>query len=622
MPSALRMVFFVGVRHALPGNGPRHVSRVSTACRQAEICCSLSVCFGGLSRLHATISRETAMSSSSGTTEIGLDVISPDGSHRFVRITETPFYIGRSSQSEKHLQLIDSRISRQCAVIKAEEDRYVLEDCGQRHGLFVNGTKISRRPLDDGDVITFGVKDFYELIFRSVNESDTSIPEIISRFENITATDGSTGGLHKLNLLLEATALLHSRLPLESVLGNMLDHAITVTDADRGLLFEAKPGGSLTARLARASGARPLATDNIAASQTALRLAVVQQSPIITGDLAQAQSDLQEAISVIQQRLRSVVAIPLYSMHHGTPSTTESMIRSQRSDLLGLIYLDSQRPAAFTNLERRILDALAMEAASILENARLVERDRERRRLEQEISIARDIQQALLPRTFADYPHMAVAGMNLPCLSVGGDYFDVFPMGNDRIAFLIADVAGKGLGAALLATMLQGALFGLKIGADPALVFDHLNSFLCDHIELGRFATVFFGVLDREGQIDFINAGHPSPFLVRPGYIAEPFTECCFPVGMMPGAEYKVTRMKLQPEDTLILFSDGLTEAMNPTQQLYGTARVKDLLLGQHNVALTELQKAVLASVNTFVDTAPQADDITLLFIRYRAPVN
>src|SRR6202041_3671668 len=209
---------------------------------------------------------------------------------------------------------------------------------------------------------------------------------------------------------------------------------------------------------------------------------------------------------------------------------------AKRGDFLGVVYLDSRRPAAFSKLDRRILDALAVEAASILDNARLVEHERERQRMEQQIGIARDIQQALLPRGFADYPHLGVTGINLPCLTVGGDYFDVFPMGEDRTAFIIADVSGKGLGAALLTTMLQGALSGIRMGIEPLQVFKHINSFLCEHEEVERYATMFLGILGDDGQFDFINAGHPSPFLLRRGGLDEPCTEGSFPVGLMPDA--------------------------------------------------------------------------------------
>jgi sigma-B regulation protein RsbU (phosphoserine phosphatase) len=548
--------------------------------------------------------------------ETGLEVISPDRSRRFVRFVEMPFLIGRSGETAKHLQLTDPRISRQCAAIVSEDSRYYLEDRGQRHGIFVNGAKATRHMLEDGDVISFGVDNFYELVFRSTHD-DTSIPDLLSRIDGISSSDAPPGGLHKLNLLLEATALLHSRLPLEAVLARMLDHAVAITDADRGFLLEAQPAGALGVRLARGRGGTRLSTNEAAPSQTALRQAIEQQESVITEDLAQAGGDLQAAESIIAQRLRVVVVIPLYAMSRA--STSDSAVQNRRGDFLGVVYLDSRRPAAFSKLDRRILDALAVEAASILDNARLVERERERQRMEQEIGIARDIQQALLPRGFRDFPHLGVSAFNLPCLTVGGDYYDVFPMTDGRTAFLIADVSGKGLGAALLTTMLQGALTGMRIGIEPALVIDHINQFLCEHAELARYATMFFGIVDLDGQLDFINAGHPSPILLRRGAVDEPFGEGSFPVGLMPGTKYVTVRAKLRPGDTLVLFSDGVTEAMDPDQNMYGCPRLCEVLTDLHEATLEHLQKTVLDSIETFTRGAAQADDITLLTIRYRA---
>ena len=295
------------------------------------------------------------------------------------------------------------------------------------------------------------------------------------------------------------------------------------------------------------------------------------------------------------------------------------MVNIKRGDFLGVLYMDSRRPAAFSKLDRQILDVLAGDAASILDNARLVERERERQRLEQEINIARDIQQALLPRDFREYPHLAVTGFNLPCLAVGGDYFDVFPLSDGRTAFLIADVSGKGLGAAILTTMLQGALSGMTLGIDPASVFNHVNRFLCDHSEVGRYATMFFGTLDQEGHLEFINAGHPSPILIRRGAAEEAFTEGSYPVGLVPEAEYTAVCLKLEPGDTLVLFSDGVTEAMDPDEQMFGIARLKELLTGQLECPLEQLQKCVLEAVENFARGAHQADDLTLLIVRYRA---
>ncbi|HKV61248.1 MAG TPA: SpoIIE family protein phosphatase [Candidatus Acidoferrum sp.] len=550
--------------------------------------------------------------------EAVLEVVSPDGARRYARVTQTPFMIGRGAETGNHLQLSDRRISRNCAAVVIEANRFYVEDRGQRRGLFVNGEKIESRELQDGDSITFGLDDSYEIIFRSGKTSDEdSLPHLLTRMEHITSSEPTGGGLVKLKRLLEATSLLHSQLPLDVVLGHMLDHAVSVTDADRGLLLEADVTGALKVKLARRSGGLRLPPESLTPSQTAIQLALKQQSPVITEDLAQADVDLQAAQSIVAQRLRAVVVIPLFGMSRA--NTQESMVNIKRGDFLGILYLDSRRPAAFSKLDRQILDALAADAASILDNARLVERERERQRLEQEINIARDIQQALLPRDFREYPHLAVTGFNLPCLSVGGDYFDVFPLGEGRTAFLIADVSGKGLGAAILTTMLQGALSGMTLGIDPARVVNHVNRFLCSHSEVGRYATMFFGILDEEGHLEFINAGHPSPILIRRGTAEEAFTEGSFPVGLVPEAQYTAVCLKLEPGDTLVLFSDGVTEAADPDEQMFGTSRLKQLLTGLPECPLEQLQKCVLEAVENFARGAHQADDLTLLIVRYRA---
>ena len=545
-----------------------------------------------------------------------LEVVSPENIRRSVPVSESPFAIGRGEVGNQ-LVISDRRISRNCAAIVSRDDQYVLEDRGNQLGIFVNGERVSAsRILQDGDVVTFGVENSYQLIFHP-SAPEITIEHLLTRIGRLPNTETSPVGLGKLNLLLEATMLLHSQLPLGAVLQAMLDRAITITNAERGLLLEATPEGTLVHRLARRAGAVDMPTEGFAPTQTALRMAMESQTGVITGDLQQADVALQGAQSIIAQRLRSVVAIPLYAMPRAADA--ESIQHVQRGQFLGILYLDSRRPAAFSKLDRQILDALAVEAASILDNARLVERERQRQRLEQELSIAREIQQALLPRGFREFPHLSISAFNTPCHAVGGDYFDVFPMSEDRTAFVIADVAGKGIGAALLTTMLQGALTGMTLGADPARVFHHINDFLCQHADVGRYATMFFGMLDLSGNLDYLNAGHPSPLLLRRGDVTEIFTEGSFPVGLIPEASYSTSRVTLEPGDTLVLFSDGVTEAADLREQMYGVPRLSEILAGQHESPLDQLKKRVVDSVDDFARGASQADDITLLFIRYRA---
>src|SRR5256885_14311521 len=176
----------------------------------------------------------------------------------------------------------------------------------------------------------------------------------------------------------------------------MLDHAISVTNADRGLLVEANEAGQLHVRLARKNGGMRLPPESLSPSQTAIQVALKQQSAVITEDLAQAEMNLQEAQSVVAQGLRAIVVIPLYSVTRA--NSDESLVNMTRGQFLGVVYLDSRRPAAFSRLDRQILDALAADAAGTLGKARRLEGGRERPGLGGGNNIARDIQQERFDR--------------------------------------------------------------------------------------------------------------------------------------------------------------------------------------------------------------------------------
>jgi serine phosphatase RsbU (regulator of sigma subunit) len=549
-----------------------------------------------------------------------VEVIAPDQSRQTITVTHSPFLIGRG-ETDNSVALADGRISRHCAAIVMDDSGYHLDDIGNRYGVFVNGAKVQQQPLRDGDMIGFGIDDSYHIVFHVGSAPDVpaqpEVANLLTRIGTLSdlASSGTSGGLSKLNLLLEASSLLHSQLPLESVLGSMLDHAISITHADRGLLIEPDASGVMRVHLARSNKGDNLAPAAINPSQTAVNQAISKQSSVITEDLNLAGLDLKSAESVVVQGLRAVVAIPLYASTRAVADTGGDL---KMGPLLGVIYLDSRRIAAFSAIDRQILDAMGGQAASILDNARLVEKERERQRLEQELSIARTIQQALVPHGLHDFPHLAVTGVHHPCTEVGGDYFDVLPVSEDRTAFLIADVSGKGLGAALLTTMLQGALSGLSMGADPVKVFNHVNKFLCRHNEVGRYATMFIGIVGRDGMLEYIKAGHPSPLLLRKGQVTELYSEGSFPVGLIPEADYESARLQLEPEDTLVLFSDGVTEAENPNHDLFEVSGLSKALDGKQDVPVETLQQSVLEAVRNFSRGASQSDDITLLVVRYR----
>jgi hypothetical protein len=242
----------------------------------------------------------------------------------------------------------------------------------------------------------------------------------------------------------------------------------------------------------------------------------------------------------------------------------------------------------------------------------------EETRLSSELQIAQQIQQAIVPQGLKDYPHLAIMGLHRSCHEVGGDCFDVFSLEDGRIAIIIADVAGKGLGAALVTTMLKGALSAMSLGVEPVKLFEHLNKLLLEGAHVGRYATMFFGLLGPDGVLEFVPAGHPSPLLLRKGKVSELYTGGSFPVGLIPGVSFAADRIQLEPDDTLLLFTDGVTEAEDKEMNLFGLERLVETFARHADGSLDALQSGVFSAVESFSAGAKQTDDITLLVVRYR----
>jgi phosphoserine phosphatase RsbU/P len=243
----------------------------------------------------------------------------------------------------------------------------------------------------------------------------------------------------------------------------------------------------------------------------------------------------------------------------------------------------------------------------------------EETRLSSELEIAQQIQQAIVPQGLKDYPHLAITGLHRSCHEVGGDYFDVFSLDDGRIAIFIADVAGKGLGAALVTTMLKGALSAMPRGLQPVKLLEHLDKLLLEGAHVGRYATMFFGLLGPDGVLEFVPAGHPSPLLLRQGKVSELYTGGSFPVGLIPGVSFAADRIQLEPDDTLLLFTDGVTEAEDKEMNLFGAERLVEAFTRYADGSLDALQSGVFRAVESFSGGAKQTDDITLLVVRYRS---
>jgi serine phosphatase RsbU (regulator of sigma subunit) len=241
-----------------------------------------------------------------------------------------------------------------------------------------------------------------------------------------------------------------------------------------------------------------------------------------------------------------------------------------------------------------------------------------RARVEQEIRTAADIQQALLPPRSYEAPSCTAVGASIPCRTIGGDFFDYFDLGGDHSAFTLGDVAGKGPPAAILAAMVQGLVVShVGPGIAPAETMDRLNRALLRRVVEGRFATLFYGCLEGNGRLVTCNAGHNPGFLFRAKGGMERLEEGGLMIGAFDFATYAQQETVLAPGDTLVLYSDGVTDAESPSGEQFGEERLLACLEGARAAEPTALLDHVLESVRGFVAGHPPADDVTVMVVRY-----
>jgi serine phosphatase RsbU (regulator of sigma subunit) len=316
--------------------------------------------------------------------------------------------------------------------------------------------------------------------------------------------------------------------------------------------------------------------------------------------------------------LRSVISVPLVRI--GKVQGDATSVLSTAEETAGVLYMDSRLAAAdLAGGNRELLQTLAIEASTILENARLLDEERIKHKIEEELDVARSIQQGLLPRCLPADGWFRACGSSVASHQVGGDYYDVFPAGPDAWTAVVADVSGKGVSSALLASLLQGAFLAVSHG-DTALHkrLDRINVFLNERTAGEKYATVFYCLLERGGVLHYVNAGHCPPLIVRHAGGIDSLEATAMPVGLLESAEFAVTRTTLASGDKILIYTDGVTEAQNLQGEFFGRHRLRKAIAEHHADSCPVLLEAVGSAVAAFTESAPQADDITLVVIEYR----
>lgn len=532
-----------------------------------------------------------------------LDIASNEQPPSRLLLGETTIRIGRGRDNQIHVP--DAHISKQHAEVRREFGQYVVVDMGSRAGVLVNGNKVERHVLADGDVVELGTSSPVRITFR--REEERAIDP--TSFSAVAADPGQ-GSMARLARFFEFSHKLGGGFSLEEVLQDVIDLAIDVTKAERGMVILRREDDSLDTRVARAAGGRTLPSDGLRVSETLVRKALASGKPSVFEDVHQ-DADLALAASIVSLELRSAVTLPLVRFEANHERETAAM------SVFGLLYLDSRRlRGGFDGFDLGILGRLARDASAVIENARLLREAEEQRRVAQEVARAREVQAALMPEQWRSTATFEVAGTCVPCHELGGDYVDQIDLGDDRQALVVADVCGKGIAASLLAATLQGALAAQIAEPRPlGEAIARVNRVHCRLAPVGKFITMAVVVIEPDGTLSLVNAGHCPGLHVQAGGVARLVTGG-MALGLDADADYAAATIRMQRGDILVLYTDGVIECEDPHRELFGEQRLVDVVAARQGATATQVLADVLRAVDRFRGGAPMSDDLSVVVVR------
>jgi serine phosphatase RsbU (regulator of sigma subunit) len=519
--------------------------------------------------------------------------------------------LGRSSQND--VAIPDASLSRHHARISLKDGIPYLEDLGSLNGTSINGERITLpHPLREEDEILLGqvpvrlgsasrgprVRIGADTDTSSSSAGSIGLP--LARLRAAPTRKEAPETLRLREVIVEIQALSLELLedsPPEQLLSHLLDRLWSLLKPWRAavLLQDAKAG------LHTVASRGPEGNQPILLARSLVDAALQRKESVLFNDLGDNQALATE--SLMSSGITSAMVTPL----------------EHRGLVKGLLYLDSHPPRPpFDEEDLRLASTLAHLATAKLEQARMREEAMARKKVDQELDLARHIQQGLLPGFPPDLPGFEVHGNNLPSRQVSGDLFGWWPRSDGRWLFCLADVSGKGLGPGLLMASLQATLEAwTERDLSTADLAFQLSRALARHTDGRRFVTAFLALLDpRSGSLTYTNAGHNPALFIRPDGSVQTLDAQGLPLAMLPGRPYGETTLQLQPRDLLVVYTDGITEATEPAGEEYGPEALTALLVALRQEPLLALDAAILGDLDRFTQGAPYPDDRTLLMLR------
>jgi phosphoserine phosphatase RsbU/P len=553
----------------------------------------------------------------------------PDRTAEHFALNRLRITIGRSARND--LCIPDPFASRVHAEVRHEGDEYYLQDLGSANGTLYNGSIVdSTITLARGGRIQIGET---EIVFNDstfplssgatmITDQTSSIPEATIA---LSSADRTTSGLFQAiegarsrsseDSAAQKVARQSDLLALISKVGVALLASVTLNETLEqivSLVFEAVPADrcmvmmreeedpELKVAVARLRD-RTGDVGEIRISRSVIDEVVTNGKSVLTSD-AQADPRFMGG-TVVLQGVRSVLAVPL----------------GVGENVFGIVYADSPiADGRFTEDHLKVLTTLASVAAIRVENARLAEKHLEQERLERELQVASEIQQRFQPTAAPVLNGYELQGISFPCYEIGGDYYDFIQRANGKLVVTLGDVSGKGTAAALLMSSLHAAVHAQVEAHDsPVKTIESINRYLVESIPANRFVTLFYAELDpKAGTLAFLNAGHNPPLIVHPGGTMEQLASGGLPLGIMADADFREGRTKLEPGDVLVIYSDGVSEAVNPEGEEFGPTRLYEVVARNLDASAAGIRDRIESALTKFCQGTPAADDITLVICK------
>jgi sigma-B regulation protein RsbU (phosphoserine phosphatase) len=523
-------------------------------------------------------------------------------------------------------------VSRRHAEIRKVGPAFCVVDLESRNKTFVNDTELKggvEHPLKDNDRIR--ICDI-EFVYRSELAPKTKEPEPDANVMTVTDADASASQDFrtleasrsttmasavrpeaKLKAILDITRSLSNELRIDAVAPKILDSLMEIfPGAERLFLLLQDTATKRLVRKAfkhriqkRTSFNRAVPEDEVptSISRSIVDFVLGQKKAVLSQD-AGADKNLPSSASISDLKIRSVMCVPLL-----TPD----------NKALGIIQLDTSDRRQFNEDDLDVLAAVASQAAISISHASMLESLLERERLNRDLKIAEQVQKRFLPQTVPSVPGYEFFAHYQPTYQVGGDYYDFVPLAGDRMAVALGDVSGKGVAAALMMAKFSGdtrSCLLTESGTAPSA--NRLNNLLCAAGIEDKFITLGLCVLDAPTRkLTLTSAGH-TPVIVRhaDGRAEEVGQEVSgLPLGIMEDSEYQQTEIQLEPGDVVILYSDGVTDARSPGEELYDSQSNHRLIkrVAQASGGPVAVGKAILQDIREFSAGHSQADDITLV---------